>query len=190
MTLSTLALSAALLIGSTITHAEEYVIDSKGMHASINFKIQHLGYSWLTGRFNTFDGHFNYDSKNPSASSIEVNIATNSIDSNHAERDKHLRSDDFLNVKEFPKAVFKSTSYQATSATTGIMKGTFTLHGKTMPLSLEITKIGEGKDPWGGYRVGFEATTSFNRYDFGIDKNLGPKSNRVDLSLHIEGVKK
>jgi len=182
--------STLLLLSSATAFADNYQIDSKGMHASINFKIQHLGYSWLTGRFNTFDGKLTYDADKPNSASIEVNIDTSSIDSNHAERDKHLRSDDFLDVSKYPKATFKSTSYQSTSATTGVMKGNLTLHGVTKPLQLQVTKIGEGKDPWGGYRVGFQASTSFDRTDFGVSKNLGPKSNKVDLDLHIEGVKK
>lgn len=191
MKLRTALLTSTLLLMSSVSaFADNYEIDSKGMHASINFKIQHLGYSWLTGRFNTFDGKLTYDADKPNSASIEVNIDTSSIDSNHAERDKHLRSDDFLDVSKYPKATFKSTSYQSTSATTGVMKGNLTLHGVTKPLQLQVTKIGEGKDPWGGYRVGFQATTSFDRTDFGVSKNLGPKSNKVDLDLHIEGVKK
>ena len=103
----TLALAAALSLSTA--NAADYVIDSKGAHASINFKIQHLGYSWLTGRFNDFKGNFSYDDKAPSAAKIMVTIDTGSIDSNHAERDKHLKSDDFLNVDDFPEAKFVST---------------------------------------------------------------------------------
>ena len=90
----------ALVFVSTNSVADEYVIDKKGMHASIQFKIAHLGYSWLWGRFNDFDGHFSYDRNNPEASKIEIIINTKSIDSNHAERDKHLRGDEFLDVEK------------------------------------------------------------------------------------------
>lgn len=86
----TLALAAALSLSTA--HAADYVIDSKGAHASINFKIQHLGYSWLTGRFNDFEGTFSYDDSMPSKAKIMVTIDTDSIDSNHAERDKHLKA--------------------------------------------------------------------------------------------------
>mgnify|MGYP000131460050 CR=1 FL=1 len=84
------------------SHAVEYLIDTKGAHAFIQFHIKHLGYSWLVGRFNTFSGSFDYDEKNPDAASITVDIDTTSIDSNHAERDKHLRSGDFLDVSKHP----------------------------------------------------------------------------------------
>src|SRR3954462_7478873 len=88
--------------------ADNYTIDTKGGHASINFSIKHLGYSVLTGRFDTFGGDFSYDPAKPETSTINVTIDTNSVNSNHAERDKHLRSEDFLNVKKFPSATFVS----------------------------------------------------------------------------------
>ncbi|NNG44574.1 YceI family protein [Pseudoalteromonas sp. NEC-BIFX-2020_002] len=182
---------AATLFGASTAHAADYVIDTQGAHAFVNFKIKHLGYSWLHGRFNTFDGGFNYDSANPNASQIMVNIDTKSIDSNHAERDKHLRGKDFLNVDKFPQASFKSTSivFDAKGDEAKVT-GDFTLHGITKSITFEIDKIGEGKDPWGGYRVGFEGETSLKLADFGIDYNLGPASTHVDIGLFIEGIRK
>ncbi|MCQ8876991.1 YceI family protein [Pseudoalteromonas shioyasakiensis] len=182
---------AATLFGATAAQAADYVIDTKGAHAFVNFKIKHLGYSWLHGRFNTFDGEFSYDAKNPNASTIMVNIDTKSIDSNHAERDKHLRGGDFLNVDKFPKASFKSTSIKFdVDGDEADVTGEFTLHGVTKTITFEIDKIGEGKDPWGGYRVGFEGETSLKLADYGIDYNLGPASTHVDIGLYIEGIRK
>jgi polyisoprenoid-binding protein YceI len=89
-------------------HSGTYAFDKKGAHQFITFKISHLGYSWLYGRFNDFDGEFVYDAENPENSTVNVTIDTASVDSNHAERDKHLRSEDFLYVDEFPEASFKS----------------------------------------------------------------------------------
>ena len=182
---------AATLFGANVAQAADYVIDTKGAHAFVNFKIKHLGYSWLHGRFNTFGGEFSYDAKNPNASQIMVNIDTKSIDSNHAERDKHLRGDDFLNVDKFPKATFKSTSIKfEDDGEEADVTGEFTLHGVTKTITFEIEKIGEGKDPWGGHRVGFEGETSLKLADYGIDYNLGPASTHVDIGLFIEGVRK
>ncbi|MBE0378812.1 YceI family protein [Pseudoalteromonas prydzensis] len=182
---------AATMFGTTAVQAADYVIDTQGAHAFVNFKIKHLGYSWLHGRFNTFDGSFSYDSANPNASQIMVNIDTKSIDSNHAERDKHLRGGDFLNVDKFPTATFKSTSIKFDEdGDEADVTGEFTLHGVTKTITFEIDKIGEGKDPWGGYRVGFEGETSLKLADFGIDYNLGPASTHVDIGLYIEGVRK
>ncbi|WP_372858646.1 YceI family protein [Pseudoalteromonas sp.] len=188
--LLTSALSAAMFMTATHASAADYIIDTKGAHAFVNFKIKHLGYSWLHGRFNTFDGQFNYDAKNPNASQISVNIDTASLDSNHAERDKHLRGGDFLNVSKYPQASFKSTVIKFDQdGEEATVTGEFTLHGVTKTISFEIDKIGEGKDPWGGYRVGFEGETSLKLADYGIDYDLGPASTHVDIGLFIEGIR-
>ncbi|WP_016607199.1 YceI family protein, partial [Yersinia pestis] len=89
--------------------AADYKIDKEGQHAFIEFRIKHLGYSWLYGSFNDFDGSFTFDDKNPAADKVNVVINTNSVDTNHAERDKHLRGKSFLNVAKFPQATFEST---------------------------------------------------------------------------------
>jgi polyisoprenoid-binding protein YceI len=184
------AVSAALVLSASAANAAEYIIDTKGAHAFVNFKIKHLGYSWLHGRFNTFDGEFNYDAEKPNASQIMVNIDTTSLDSNHAERDKHLRGKDFLNVDKYPTATFKSTNITFNDANSGKVTGDFTLHGVTKSITFEIDKIGEGQDPWGGYRVGFEGETSLKLSDYGINYNLGPASTHVDIGLFIEGIRK
>lgn len=175
------------LVGAV--NAAEYKIDTKGAHAFINFKIQHLGYSWLTGRFNEFEGTFNYDADKPNDSKITVEINPASIDSNHAERDKHLRSDDFLDVDKFGKAKFVST--KITDKGNGKLEvvGDLTLHGVTKSITIDAKKIGEGKDPWGGYRAGFSGKTTLGLKDFGIPERLGPASTEVHMSLHIEGIR-
>lgn len=170
--------------------ADNYVIDKKGMHASIQFKISHLGYSWLWGRFNDFSGHFSYDKNNPNASKISVTINTNSVDSNHALRDKHIRGKGLLEVKQYPQAKFTSTSINLNKAGKGQLKGNFTLHGVTKAITIDIKAIGEGKDPWNGYRAGFEGTTRIALADYGITRNLGAASKELDLFLAIEGVRK
>jgi len=139
----TLALAAALSLSTA--NAADYVIDSKGAHASINFKIQHLGYSWLTGRFNDFKGTFSYDDAAPSAAKIMVTIDTDSIDSNHAERDKHLKSDDFLNVDDFPEAKFVSTKIVDKGNGMMDVMGDFTLHGVTKPITIEAKRLAKAK---------------------------------------------
>ncbi len=169
--------------------AEEYVIDTKGAHASITFRIQHLGYSWLYGRFNTFSGHFSYDEGEPASAAVEVSIDTTSVDSNHAERDKHLRSDDFLAVGDHPEATFVSTAYEPGADGHGVLHGNLTLRGVTKPVAIEVEHVGAGPDPWGGYRRGFSGTTSFALADFGIPFDLGPASREVELLLQVEGIR-
>jgi len=186
-----LALASTIVVGSFLStaNAADYVIDNKGAHASINFKIKHLGYSWLVGRFDKFSGTFSYDAKNVSASKIEVNIDTSSVNSNHSERDKHLKSDDFLDVSAFANAKFVSDKITEKGDGKMAIAGILTLHGVSKKIVINAQKVGEGKDPWGGYRVGFSGTTNIGLTDFAIKMNLGPASNNVELDLFIEGIK-
>ena len=180
----------ALGVATVSAQAADYVIDTKGAHASVQFKIKHLGYSWLLGRFNTFEGSFIYDEKAPEKASVAVSIDTASIDSNHAERDKHLRGSDFLNVDKFPKATFKSSEFEPKEDGKAVLKGTLTLHGVSKEISIDVVEIGAGKDPWGGYRRGFSGETALRLKDFNIDYNLGPASEVVYLELNVEGIRK
>ncbi|RLU00458.1 MAG: YceI family protein [Ketobacter sp.] len=182
-------IGAALLTSGLVQAADTYKMDTKGSHAFIQFKIQHLGFSWLLGRFNTFEGEFVLDEANVEKSSVKVDIDVASVDSNHAERDKHLRGKDFFDVAKFPKAGFVSTKIEKTGDNTAKITGDFTLKGITKPITLDATYIGGGKDPWGGYRQGFEATTQLKLKDFGIDYNLGPASEVVNIYISVEGIK-
>ncbi|WP_049631280.1 YceI family protein [Cellvibrio sp. pealriver] len=184
-----LAVSSVGLM-SLPTMADTYVIDTKGAHASINFAIKHLGYSVLTGRFDKFEGEFTYDPAKPEASTVNVTIDTASVNSNHAERDKHLRSDDFLNVEKFPKATFVSKSIKVDDKDEFDIIGDLTLNGVTKSITIEVEKVGEGKDPWGGYRAGFSGETEIKLKDFNVKMDLGPASEVVKLELEIEGIKK
>lgn len=169
--------------------ADTYTIDTQGSHAFIQFKISHLGYSWVLGRFNQFEGTFEFDEAKPEASSVNVEIDTRSVDTNHAERDKHLRSDDFLAVEKFPKATFKSSKVMMKEDGKAEIIGTLTLHGVSKEIVIDAERVGGGTDPWGGFRQGFTGTTQFTLKDFGIPKDLGPASQKVELFLSLEGVK-
>jgi len=185
----------AVLIGGSLlapiaASAADYVIDREGAHASITFKVSHLGYSYVVGRFNDFSGDFSYDAKNPAAAKVNVKVNTLSVDSNHAERDKHIRSADFLNAAKFAEATFFSTSVEDKGNGDMVIKGNFTLNGVTKPLAIQAHAVGEGQDPWGGYRAGFTGTTTFAMKDYGIKMDLGPASANVELDLVVEGVRK
>lgn len=188
--LASSVLALGLLGNTAIAQADDYTIDSENMHAFINFRIQHLGYSWLYGRFNDFAGTFSYDEAKPEAAKVEVTVKTTSVDSNHAERDKHIRSKDFFEVETFPEAKFVSTAYKPNGDGTGTLTGDLTLKGVTKPLEVKVHEIGAGKDPWGGFRRGFEGTAKFALADYGISYDLGPASKEVELILSLEGVKK
>ena len=184
-----LVMLAAAAVPSARAAEEVYNIDTKGQHAFIEFRIKHLGYSWLYGRFNEFGGNFLLDRDNPANSSVTVEIDTASVDTNHAERDKHLRSKDFLNVDVHPKATFVSTAVEPAGENIGVIKGNLTLNGVTKPVEIAVEEIGHGPDPWGGYRAGFHGTTTLTLADFDIDYDLGPAARTVELTLSIEGVR-
>ena len=182
------AVLAMAMLPAEFARAAEYDIDLS--HSFIQFRTQHLGVSWLLGRFNKFEGEFTYDpAAGPAAQKIRVEVDTSSVDSNHAERDKHLRDDDFLNTDEFPTATFVGNNFTG-DENGGTMQGEFTLHGVTRPVEVQVQKVGEGDDPWGGYRAGFTGTFSIMRSEFGVDKNIGPMSERVDLEIYLEGVRR
>ncbi len=185
-----LGLSSMSLSG-LVQAVEKYALDIEGMHASIEFRVQHLGFSWNVGRFNKFDGHFSYDEKNPENSTVEINIDIASLDSNHAERDKHLRDPRFFNVEKYPTAKFVSTSYKALSEGKAEVIGNLTLMGVTKQVTLDVTQVGAGKDPWGGYRRGFAGTAQLNLSDYNMAKAaiLGPSAENVELSFSVEGIR-
>jgi len=176
---------------ATSAMAEDYVIDTAKDHAFIQFKIAHLGYSWLLGRFNDFEGTFSYDEKNPSASKINVNIQTASVDTNHAARDKHLRSPDFFNVEKYPTSTFVSKSFKELGDGKAELTGAFTLNGVTRDITIDVNHVGHGPDPWGGYRRGFEGTTTLTLADWNIPfaPKLGPASAKAHLYFSFEGVR-
>ena len=186
-TLAALAIGSALLSANVM--AADYVVDKQGQHAFVDFKISHLGYSYITGTFKDIDGTFSFDAAKPEDSKIEFNVNTASVFTNHAERDKHIASADFLNASKFAKATFVSTSVKSTGEKTADVTGDLTIAGVTKPVVVKATFLGEGKDPWGGYRAGFEGTTSIKRSDFGKQKDLGPASDAVELYVSFEGVK-
>ncbi len=187
-----LASAVSLTMFGTVSadeHSGTYAFDTEGAHQFVTFKISHLGYSWLYGRFNDFDGEFVYDAENPENSTVNVTIDTASVDSNHAERDKHLRNEDFLYVNEFPQATFKSTRVVLDEDGEADVIGDFTLRGVTREITLDVEMHGHGEDPWGGYRMGFDAETELRLKDFGIPMDLGEASETVEIKISVEGIR-
>lgn len=183
------ALGTLMALSVPTVQAADYVIDREGQHAFVNFKISHLGFSWMYGGFNDFDGRFNWDAANPEASQVEVTLQTASVDTNHAERDKHLRSGDFLNVDQHPTATFVSRKVISSDGESMDIIGDLTLNGVTREVTVDAEFIGEGEDPWGAYRAGFAGTTQIKLKDYNIKMDLGPASEEVELILSIEGVR-
>lgn len=189
LTLATVLGGLIALPATAAAEPEEYVIDTEGAHAFIQFRIQHLGYSWLYGRFNDFGGEFTYDPENPENAEVNLTIDMASIDSNHAERDRHLRGDDFFHVSEYPEATFESTGFEEHGDGTATLTGELTMKGVTREVVIDVEQVGAGEDPWGGYRRGFQGETTITLRDFNIDYELGPASRTAQLELAIEGIR-
>jgi polyisoprenoid-binding protein YceI len=176
----------ALLLPAVAFAADDYKVDTS--HSAVLFKALHFGAGYTWGRFNDFEGTFEVDEQgNPTA--IDITVKAESVDTNNEKRDKHLRSPDFLNAGEFQTVTFKATEIKATDADTWAATGELTLHGMTRPITVEITKAGEGKDPWGGYRYGFETEFKVKRSDFGFYNEDGI-GDEIAMTIAIEGTKK
>ncbi|MCE8014748.1 YceI family protein [Halomonas sp. MCCC 1A17488] len=184
------AFGAVSLAAAGTAPAAEYVVDTEGQHAFIQFKINHLGYSYILGSFEEFEGRFQYDPEDLEASSVEMEVQVNSLNTNNAERDKHFLSSDFLDAGEYPTATFVSTGFTPNGDDEGVLTGDLTLHGETHEIEMPVTLMGEGEDPWGGYRAGFEGSTMLTLADFGIDMSDFPEAmHELELYVTFEGVR-
>jgi len=182
-----LAAFAVLAAGPAETAATRYKID-KG-HSAMNWKVKHLGVSYTYGRFNDFNGTFAIDDANLKASKVEIDISAESIDSNDEGRDKHLRSKDYFNVEKFPSITFESTKITKSGEADYRVVGNFTLLGVTKEVTLRMTKIGEGKDPWGNYRMGFDGQVVIKRSQHGMTTMLKGIGDDVHITLGVEGIR-
>lgn len=184
------AAAAAALVPLSQAQAADYNVDTEGQHAFVQFKINHLGMSYILGSFEEFDGQFSYDEDDVDASAVEFEVQVNSLNSNHAERDRHILSSDFLNASEYPTASFVSTSFESTGDNEGVVTGDLTLHGETQEIEMPVTLIGQGEDPWGNYRAGFEGSTMLTLGDFGIDMSDFPEPmHELELYVTFEGIR-
>lgn len=184
-TLAGISLLMLMAFGNS-AQAADFTIDDA--HSSANFRIQHLGVSWVVGRFDDLNGTFSFDEDNPEDAAVAVQIETTSVNTNHGQRDNHLRSGDFLDAGNFPLASFESTAMEI-EGESAIVHGKLTLRGVTNDIVINADYVGSGDDPWGGYRVGFVGTTSLLLADFGITFDLGPASTSVEITLNIEGIR-
>lgn len=179
-------LFAAAVLSTLATlplHADTYTVDPA--HSEVSFQIRHM-VSQVRGRFNDYTGTVNMDPKNMANSSVEFHIKAASIDTNNADRDKHLRTADFFDVEKYPEITFKSDSVKVTGKNKYNVTGTLTMHGVSKKVTLPVTFLGEGKDPWGGTRAGFETTTTLDRKAYGIVWNKAVDNGGVLLGDDVK----
>jgi len=181
--------SAALALVSLLgmagwASADTFKLDPA--HSEVVFQVEHLGVSKIYGRFNTIAGSFNLDD-DASKVSFEATIPVESLDTAIAPRDKHLKSPDFFNAKQFPEITFKSTDVKKNGDNFDVT-GDLTLHGVTKSITVTLTKIGQAQTQM-GERAGFDAQFTIKRSDYGMSFMIGPVSDEISLMINLEGVK-
>lgn len=165
-----------------------YALDQK--HASLLFKVSHLGYSSYVGQFEKFDAMLDFDDANATASHVEAKIDIASLDVANDEFAKTLTGPNWFDAAAFPEAVFISKEIERTGETTGRLTGDLTLHGVTHPVTLDVVFNGGAQDVLrGGYVVGFSARGHFSRKAFGVDRFEGIVGDDVAIEIEAEFVK-
>ena len=182
-----LGLLALLGNGAPARAADDYTLDAA--HAGVNFRISHLGLSWVYGRFNKFSGNLTIDPDDPAKSAFALTINTDSVDTNNPQRDGHLRSPDFFNVKQFPTISFKSTAVKAIEGGYEVT-GDFTLHGVTRSISFPLKGGKTAEFPKGVQRIGYTTELGLKRSEFGMDKFKDALGDEVQIAVSFEAVKK
>jgi polyisoprenoid-binding protein YceI len=172
--------------------ADVYTIDPS--HTSILFSVSHSGMSFTYGFFRQATGGYLIDKANPANCRFRMTIQADSLDTNHAERDKHLRNADFFNTQLFQTITFESTSCALAETPDNSMvyqvTGNLTIHGVTREVTLPVRMLGEGKGPFGDRRSGFLCQTEVKRSDFGMNKLLDLVGDAVAVTVSFEGTLK
>ena len=163
-------------------------------HSALQFHVRHMVISKVHGRFAQWSGHVELDEQDPKRTTVEVAIDPASIDTQHADRDTHLRSPDFLDVANYPQMTFRSTRVEK-SGDGYRVAGELSLRGVSREVVLEVEYAGTAKDPWGNQRAGFTARTAIDRRDFGLVWNAALEAGgvlvgeKVEISIELEAVK-
>ena len=180
-----LCFAVAMFVSVSLQAAEQYKIDS--FHTYPNFKINHLGFSSMHGRFDKTEGSLTIDwQKN--TGSVDIVIDAASINTGMKKRDDHLRSPDFLNAAEFPEITYKSTNIRINTDKTAMVEGKLTIMGVSKPVMLEVERINCGDHPMkkGTYVCGFDAEGKFKRSDFGVKYALPAIGDEMKLHIEVE----
>ena len=165
-------------------------------HSRVGFVARHAMVTKVRGSFNEFEGSGYFDAEDPTKSNLELVIKAASIDTRNADRDGHLRSNDFFAMDEYPEITFKSTSVEQTGDAEYRVTGDLTLKGVTKPVTVDFDYTGAAVDPFGNQRIGLEGTTTINRKDWGVTWNAPLEtggvlvSEKVTLEFEVSAVRK
>jgi polyisoprenoid-binding protein YceI len=146
-----------------------WVIDT--VHSHVGFSVKHMMVTTVRGQFKSYRGSVRLDPKNFALSKFEGEIDVASIDTDNADRDNHLRTNDFFDAQNHPKITFSSTRIEAKDAGEFVLHGDLTIRGVTKPIALEVEFLGTSKNPYGKTVAGFNAHGTLNRKDFGVNFN-------------------
>lgn len=153
-------------------------------HTQVLFTVNHLGFSNYTGMFVEPTGTLTLDPKNPSAAKVEVSFPIAKVRTTVDGLDEHLQKPEFFDAAKYPEGRFVSTRI-AVNGTSATIDGNLTLKGVTKPVTLKARFIGAGQGPMGGKtNIGFAATTTIKRSDFGIDYGIPLVSDEVRLRIN------
>ena len=187
----TLLLSSALIVTSIASAVLPTNWQLDNSHTRVGFSVEHLGFSTVMGQFDKVDGALTYNIKAPNKTQMNFVIDTNSINTAWAARDEHLRKDEFFNVAKYPTMTFKSTKVDFYNPQQAKVTGDFTLLGKTMPLTLNVTLKKIGKSPMTKEPViGFRATGNIDRAAYGMTAFSQGISTNVPIQIDGELVEK
>ena len=158
-------------------------------HTTIEFAVKHMMFTTVRGRFKKFSGTVRVDERHPNLSGVDVDIEAASIDTGVDDRDAHLRSADFLDVEHHPRITFRSTGVEGAHAKDGDrfrIAGDLDIRGQALPVTLEVTFEGIGKDPWGKQRAGFAARTEIDRHQWGLRWNQALETGGVLVGQSVK----
>jgi polyisoprenoid-binding protein YceI len=161
----------------------DYTIDPA--HTRIGFVARHAMVTKVRGSFTEFEGSVHLDEQHPARSSAHLVIKVHSIDTGNADRDHHLRGNDFFAMDQFPAITFTSTKAEKVEAEEFKLTGDLTVKGVTKPVTIDFTYQGTARDPYGNLRAGFEGKSTINRRDFGVTTNLALETGGVLVSDKI-----
>jgi polyisoprenoid-binding protein YceI len=161
----------------------DYVFDVA--HTTLGFVARHAMVTKVRGSFGEFEGSAHLDFADPGQSRVSVKIKAASIDTGNADRDAHLRSNDFFDMGEHPEITFESTAVEAVDADTYRVTGDLTIKGVTKSVTFEGERSGPVIDPWGNNRVGFSGSFGINRKDWGVSWNMALEAGGVVVSEKI-----
>ncbi|MFT5735012.1 MAG: polyisoprenoid-binding protein YceI [Planctomycetota bacterium] len=180
--------SAPESVGTPISPLEATTYKVDLTHSNILFKCKHLGVSYQYGRFDKFSGTFTLGD-DAATSNVSITVDPASVNSNSEGRDKHLRSADYFNVKQFPEMKFESTKITPGDGDAYAVVGSLTLHGVTKEITMDVTKVGEVDAGKMGQRAGFEGSFTIDRMDYGIESAPDMLGHDVRMMFSIEGIK-